>query len=61
VAAQIIDYRECGVLRHGPVELPEDLGVAERDFLEHWRRAYGPRQNALAEELVRAQLARVRA
>lgn len=61
VSAQIIDYREFGTLRDGPLELPEDLGSVEREFLEQWRRAYGSDQESLAQELVSAQLARVRA
>jgi hypothetical protein len=60
VSAQIIDYREFGELRDGPMELPEDLGVVESDFLAQWHRAYGDDEDALARELVSAQLARVR-
>ena len=60
VSAQIIDYREFGTLRDGPMELPGDLGAVERDFLAQWRRAYGDGQDAVARELVSAQLARVR-
>ncbi len=61
VAAQIIDYREFGRMREGPLEPPDDPAAVESAFLEHWRRAYGGARDAQARELLAPQLARMHA